>query len=186
MVPITELWLPIVVSAVLVFVASSILHMALPWHRGDYRKLPDEAEVLAALRKFSIPPGDYLAPCVGSPADMKSPEFADKMSKGPVMMVTFMEPGPPAMGAQLGQWFVYCLVVGVFAAYVTGRALGVGDSYLHVFRFAGTTAFVSYSLALWQNTIWYKRNWVTTLKSTIDGLIYGMLTAGTFGWLWPR
>ena len=89
------------------------------------------------------------------------------------------------MGAQLVQWFVYCIVVSIFAGYVAGRALGPADSYLHVFRFAGTTAFIGYSLALWQNTIWYKRSWIVTLKSTIDGLIYGLLTAGTFGWLWP-
>lgn len=186
MVPVTELLLPILVSAVLVFVASSILHMALPWHRSDYGRLPAEDEIMASLRKYAIPPGDYLVPCVGSPAEMKSPEFLQKMTDGPVMFVTVMPSGPPAMGAQLGQWFVYCVVVGIFAAYVTGRSIGPGESYLHAFRFAGATAFIGYSLALWQNTIWYKRNWIVTLKSTIDGLIYGLLTAGAFGWLWPR
>ena len=162
MVPLIDLWLPILVSAAFVFLASAILHMALPWHRADFKKLPDEARVMEALRGFAIPPGDYLVPC------------------------TVMEPGPPAMGAQLAQWFVYCLVVSFFAAYVVGRALPPADSYLHVFRFAGATAFIGYSLALWQNSIWFKRSWVTTMKSTIDGLIYGLLTAGTFGWLWPR
>ena len=186
MVPLIDLWLPILVSAAFVFLASAILHMALPWHRADFKKLPDEARVMEALRGFAIPPGDYLVPCAGSPADMKSPEFVDKMTTGPVMLLTVMEPGPPAMGAQLAQWFVYCLVVSFFAAYVVGRALPPADSYLHVFRFAGATAFIGYSLALWQNSIWFKRSWVTTMKSTIDGLIYGLLTAGTFGWLWPR
>ena len=103
----------------------------------------------------------------------------------PVVVATVMPSGRPAMGAQLVQWFVYCLVVGVFAAYIAGRALGPDADYLAVFRFAGATAFVGYSLALWQNTIWYKRNWVVTLKSTADGLVYGLLTGGTFGWLWP-
>jgi len=189
MVPLTALWLPIIVAAVIVFVASSIIHMVLPFHRSDYRKLPAEDEVMAALRKFSIPPGDYLVPCAGSPKEMGTPAFAEKLSKGPVMFATVMPNVPggrPAMGAQLAQWFVYCVVVGVFAAYVAGRALGPGAHYLSVFRFAGATAFIGYSLALWQNTIWYKRNWMVTLKSTVDGLIYGLLTAGTFGWLWPR
>lgn len=185
MVPLLELWLPIVVSSVFVFLASSILHMALPWHRADFNKLPDEDKVMAALRGFAIPTGDYLVPCAGAMSDMKSPEFIDKMTKGPVMLLTVMQPGPPAMGAQLVQWFVYCLVVSIFSAYIVGRALGPADTYLHVFRFAGATAFIGYSLALWQNTIWYKRSWIVTLKSTIDGLIYGLLTAGTFGWLWP-
>lgn len=60
-----------------------------------------------------------------------------------------------------------------------------GADYLAAFRFAGTTAFVGYSLALWQNTIWFKRSWIVTLKANVDGLVYGLLTGGTFGWLWP-
>lgn len=89
------------------------------------------------------------------------------------------------MAGNLVLWFVYCVVVGVFAAYIAGRAQPAGAHYLSVFRFAGCTAFVGYSLALWQNVIWYKRSWKATLKSTLDGLIYGLLTGGTFGWLWP-
>jgi hypothetical protein len=186
MVPVTALWLPIVVSAVLVFLASSVIHMLLPVHRSDFRRLPAEDEAMAALRTFSIPPGDYLVPRAGSHKALSDPAFVDKLTKGPVILMTVMRPGRPAMGGQLAQWFVYCLVVGLFAAYVAGRALEPGAHYLAVFRFAGTTAFVGYSLALWQNTIWYKRNAVVTLKSTLDGLVYGLLTAGTFGWLWPR
>jgi len=185
MVPLVSLWLPILVSAVIVFVASSILHMVLPFHRSDYRKLPAEDETMEALRAFRIPPGDYLVPCAGSPEQMKNPAFLEKMAKGPVAFMTIMPGGRPAMGKELIEWFVYCVVVGIFAAYIAGRALQPGSHYLSVFRFAGCTAFVGYSLALWQNTIWYKRNWVATLKSTLDGLIYGLLTAGTFGWLWP-
>jgi hypothetical protein len=83
-------------------------------------------------------------------------------------------------------WFLYGIAVSVCAAYIAGRALPSGASYLQVFRFAGTTAFIGYSLALWQMSIWYRRSWVTTFKATVDGLIYGLLTAGTFGWLWPR
>lgn len=186
MVPVTSLWVPIVLAAVIVFIVSSIVHMVLTYHRSDYGKLPAEDEVMEALRRFKIPPGDYLMPCPVTPAAMRSTEFQDKMKRGPVAMMTMMESGPPTMGPQLVMWFVYCVVVGVFAAYVAGRALGPGAEYLQVFRFAGTTAFVGYSLALWQNSIWYKRAWSTTLKSTFDGLIYALLTAGTIGWLWPR
>ena len=186
MVQLLSLWLPILLSAVIVFVASNIVHMVLPFHRSDYRKLPAEDDTMEALRKFGIPPGDYLVPCAGSPEQMKNPAFIEKMTKGPVAFMTVMRSGPPTMVKPLVQWFVYCLVVGVFAGYIAGRALGPGARYLSVFRFAGCTAFIGYSLALWQDTIWFRRNWVTTLKSSIDGLIYGLLTAGTFGWLWPR
>ncbi len=185
MVPIVSLWLPILLSAVIVFLASSLLHMVLPFHRSDFRKLGSEDEVMAALRRFNIPPGDYLVPCAGTPKEMGAPGFVDKMKKGPVAMMTVMQSGAPSMAGPLAQWFVYCLVVGIFAAYIAGRALGPGAHYLAAFRFAGATAFIGYSLALWQNTIWWKRNWITTVKANVDGLIYGLLTGGVFGWLWP-
>jgi hypothetical protein len=181
-----SLWLPILLSAVIVFVASSIIHMASPWHKSDYPKVPNEDKVMDALRPFAIPPGDYMIPRSASQKDMQSPEFADKLKKGPVMIVTVLPNGPRGMGKYLAQWFLYCIVVGFLAAYVAGRALPMGTEYLQVFRFVGATAFIGYSVALWQTSIWYHRSWVTTLKVTVDGLIYALLTAGTFGWLWPR
>lgn len=185
MVPLASLWAPILLSAVFVFVASSIIHMLLPYHRNDFGKVPAEDEVMNALRKIGIPPGDYMVPCAGSPKGMKDPGFIDKMKKGPVVLMTVLESGPPAMGKNLVLWFIYCAAVGVFAAYIAGRALAPGARYLEVFRFAGCVAFVGYAVALWQNSIWYKRAWTTTLKSSMDSLVYALLTAGTFGWLWP-
>lgn len=186
MVPIPSLLVPIVVSAVIVFLASWLMHMLLPLHKSDMAKLPSEDEVADALRKFNIPPGDYMLPRPAGPQAMRSPEFLAKMSKGPVAVMTFMKPGPPNMGANLLQWFLYLVVVGVFVAYVTGRTVSAGAGYLPVFRIAGCVAFMAHSVAMWQDSIWYKRAWSTTLKYTFDGLIYGLLTAGTFGWLWPK
>ena len=182
----SALWLPILLSAAIVFLVSSILHMASPWHKRDYPKMPNEDKVMDALRPLAIPPGDYMIPRPSSRQEMRSPAFAEKMKKGPVMVLTVMPNGPMSMGTNLALWFAYCAVVGLFAAYVAGRALPPGTSYLRVFRFAGATAFIGYSVALWQMSIWYRRAWSTTIKATIDGLIYGLLTAGTFGWLWPR
>ena len=186
MTALSTLLVPIVLSAVIVFVASSIIHMALPWHRSDYPKVPDEQRVRDALRPLAIPPGDYMIPRASSMQDMKSPEFVAKMNEGPVMVVTVLPNGPWAMGKNLAQWFVYSIVVGVFAAYVAGTALPPGAPYPRVFQLVGVTAFIGYALALWQLSIWYRRDWMTTIKSNVDGLIYGLLTAGTFGWLWPH
>lgn len=185
MVPVASLWLPILVSAVLVFAVSSVIHMFLPYHRSDYGRVPSEDDVQEALRRYGITPGDYVVPAPGSPQYMKSPEFAAKRDKGPVVMMTVLPSGPPTMGKQLALWFVYSLIVGLFAGYVAGIGLGPGASYLVVFRYAGTVAFAGYALALWQNSIWFGRSWSITLKSTFDGLIYALLTAGVFGWLWP-
>ena len=181
-----SLWLPILLSSVIVFFVSSIIHMASPWHKSDYPKVPDEDKVMDTLRPLGIPPGDYMIPRPSSHQEMRSPEFADKIKKGPVVIMTVMPSGPMSMGTNLVLWFLYSAIVGVFAAYVAGRALPVGAGYLQVFRFAGVTAFMGYSVALWQMSIWYRRAWSTTIKATVDGLIYALLTAGTFGWLWPR
>ena len=179
------LWLPILLSAVFVFVASSLIHMVSPWHKTDYSKMANETEVMDALRPLGIPPGDYFFPRPAGRGDMKSPAFAEKVKRGPVAMLTVM-PGAMSMGRNLALWFIYIVVIGVFSAYVASRALPPGVPYLRVFQLAGATAFIGYSAALWQMSIWYHRSWTTTIKSTVDGLIYAMLTAGTFGWLWPR
>jgi len=185
MISIVDLWLPILLSAVFVFIVSSIIHMMLRYHNNDFIKVPKEDEVMDALRKFEIPPGDYVVPRAGSMEAMKSPEFIEKAKKGPVLFMTVLQPGMPAMGGQLVLWFLYSVIIGIFAAYVAGRALTPDVHYLSVFRFVGATAFAGYSLALLQNSIWYNRNWSATLKSMFDGLIYALVTAGTFGWLWP-
>ena len=186
MVPVLSLLVPILVSAVLVFVASSIIHMVLPFHRNDIKRLANEDEVLETLRRLGVPPGDYMAPHAGAHANLKAPEFVAKVQKGPIVIMTVVPGGSTAMGTSLSLWFLYALIVSLFAAYVAGRALGPGAHYLSVFRFAGTVAFAGYSLGLLQNSIWYKRNWGTTMRGMVDGLVYGLLTAGTFGWLWPR
>src|SRR5215471_15278138 len=121
MVPITALWLPILLSAVIVFVASSIIHMVLPLHKSDYRKLPDEDKVLEALRATGLTPGPvyHFPHCTHK--DMKSPDTVERFKRGPVGWITIMPSGAPAMGKFLGQWFVYCVLIGVFVAYLTGR-----------------------------------------------------------------
>jgi hypothetical protein len=180
------LWLPILLSAVLVFVASSVIHMASPWHKNDYGKVSNEDKVMDALRPFAVPPGDYMVPRPSGPQELRSPEFAAKLNKGPVMMLTVIPNGMMSMTRNLLLWFIYCAVVGYFAAYIAASALPVGAPYLKVFRFVGAAAFIGYALALWQMSIWYRRAWSTTIKVTVDGLIYALLTAGMFGWLWPR
>jgi hypothetical protein len=187
MVPLMSLWLPILLSAVVVFVASSIIHMVLPYHRSDYTKLPDEEGVMAALRKAAVPRGDYMFPKPDSMKAFKEPAFLKRWSEGPVGMITVMKKADaPSMGKPLSFWFLFCVVVSIFAAYVAGRALQPGAPSLSAFRFASAVAFAGYGLGLWQNTIWYGRSWTTTFKSNIDALIYALLTGGVFGCLWPK
>jgi len=185
MVPLASLWAPILLSAVIVFVASSIMHMVLPYHHGDYKPLPDEDKVLGALRDAGVKRGLYIFPfCTHK--DMKSPAIQEKYKLGPVGMLTVFPGGPPAMPKFLIQWFAYCLIIGFSAAYLTGRTVAPGAHYLAVFRVAGTAAFMAYGLGTLSNGIWKGQPWSMVFKEAVDGLIYAMLTAGTFGWLWPR
>jgi hypothetical protein len=184
-VPLPALWLPIVLSAVIVFLASSIIHMVLPYHRSNYAKLPEEDRVREVLRNVGIKRGLYIFP-FGTHQEMKSPELQEKFKQGPVGMMTVLPTGPINMGKFLGQWFIYLLVVGLFTAYVACHTVPAGTHYLGVFRVVGTVAFMAYGLGLIHNGIWGGQPWRVVFKQVFDGLIYGLLTAGTFGWLWPR
>ena len=185
MVSLTGLWLPILLSSIIVFVASSIMHMLLPYHRSDYHQLPGEDKLLASLRAAGLKRGLYIFP-FGTQKEMKSPALMEKYKQGPVGMMTVFPSGPPVMPKFLGMWFAYCLIIGFFVAYLTGRTVAPGAHYPAVFRVAGTAAFLAYGLGHLSNGIWKGQTWTVTIKEVIDGLVYGLLTAGTFGWLWPR
>jgi hypothetical protein len=179
------LWIPMLLSTVFIFVASTIIHMFSPWHKNDYPRIPREDEVRDALRPLAIPPGDYMVPRPMGMSEMKSPEFLAKMNDGPVFVVTVRPNGMGSMARPLILWLIYILVVSHFAAFVAGRALPLGAPADRIRLFTGVTSFLGYSAGLWQMSIWYHRSSLTSLKSTVDGVIYAAITAFTFAWLWP-
>ncbi len=186
MIPLTALWLPILLSAVVVFFASFIMHILLTYHRSDYRKLPDEDRVTDALRNAGVTRGPaYFFPYCKF-EEMKSAPVIEKFKRGPVGLLTVLPSGPPAMGKNMVQWFLYCVVISIFAAYLSGRLLAPATAFSQVFRVVGTIAFLGYGAAHAQESIWSGRSWVVTLKHLFDSLIYALLTAATFGWLWPK
>lgn len=185
-VPVTSLWLPILLSAVAVFLVSSVLHMVLRYHRSDYRPLPDEAATLAALRRCNLAPGLYHFPFAHDPKDLNTPEHQAKLKEGPVGMMSIMPSGPMGMGKFLTQWFGYCVLVSIFVGYLLACTLPRGTDYLHVFRVAGSAAFLAYGLANIVDSIWKGYRWGMTAKNIADGVIYSLVTAGFFGWLHPR
>jgi hypothetical protein len=160
--------------------------MVFGYHAGDYKAVPRQDDVMGALRPFSIPPGDYCLPRPSSMKDMGSAEHKARVEKGPNLIFTVLPPDASFMGATMAKWFLYCVVAAFVTAYVTGVAYGPGATYPQIFRLAGTVGFASFAMALPQFSIWYRRSWKTTLLSMFDGLVYGCLIGGTFGWLWPR
>jgi hypothetical protein len=185
MVPLTSLWLPILLSAVIVFVASSIMHMVLPYHRSDYRPLPDEDKILPVLRAAGLKQGLYNFPfCTHK--NMKSPEMQEKFRLGPAGFVTVFPSGPPNMAKFMGLWFGYCLIVGAVVAFLAGTTVRFGANYHHVFHTVGLASFLAYGVGTLSNGIWKGQPWSMVIKEVIDGFLYALLTAGTFAWLWPR
>jgi len=181
-----HLWLPILLSAVLVFLASSVIHMVLKWHNPDYRKLPNEDAVRAAFNAGKPEPGQYILPHCLDPKELAKEEVAQRYSDGPVALVWLKAPGAPKMGGTLAGWFLYTLVLSFFVAYLAAHTLAPGAHYLKVFRVVGTAAFVAYAAGGIPSSIWMGKPWAVTLKEALDGLIFALLTAGAFGWLWPK
>ncbi len=185
MVTIGSLWLPILVSSVLVFIASAIVWMVLPHHNSDYHKLPDEEAARAALGQ-ALAPGMSTIPYAESQDDMKDPEVQRKMAEGPVGLLTVGPKGAPPMGKNMLYSFLFNIVVAGTVAYVTTRTLAPGTDYLRVFQIAGTVAWLAYGFAVVQDAIWFWRPWKSVVKHLGDALLYAVLIAGVFGWRWPE
>ena len=185
MVSLAQLWLPILLSTVFVFFASSILNMVLRfWHAPDYRGFSNEDEVGAAIRKGGATPGMYMLPFC-PPEAMKKPETQEKFKTGPVGMLALRQSGSMNMGASLGQWFVFCLLVSFFCALLVAHVLTPGAPFAHVFHVVGLAALMGFAFGPLPNAIWWGHPWSVTIKHMIDGLIYAVITGAMFAWLWP-
>jgi len=186
MVPLSALWLPIVLSGLAAFIISNLVHMVLGYHKHDYRSVPKEDAVMDALRPFQIQPGDYMLPRAGSMAAMKSPEFQEKWKRGPVITMTVLPSGMNFLGATLAQWFVFCVVVSLFSGYIAGVALGPCADPMRILQVVGCVTFIGYAVGLWPMSIWYRRSIATTLRHSFDALMYGLAAGGIFIYFWPK
>ena len=183
--PLGSLWLPGILSAVAVFVVSSIVHMALRYHRADYKKLADEGPVAAALRGIAPAPGVYFIPHCVDMAQMKDPAMVKKFAEGPVALLTIRPNGMPAMGKSLAQWFLFSLFVSFVAAYVARHTLHPGSPGLEVMRITGMVAFAAYAMGYVQDSIWKSIPWSNSLRGILDACFYALATGLVFRLLWP-
>lgn len=182
-VSLASLWLPILLSALAVWVLSFLVWAVLPWHKSDYAKLPDEEAARAALE--DVPPGAYNIPHLPTRDALNQPEYRQKFEQGPVGFLFLLPHRVPGMGGTLVQWFVFNLVMAFLAAYVAAAVLGPGTSYLQVFQVVGTVTWLAYGFGIVPESIWFGRPWHLSIKQLVDALLYGLVTAGFFGWLWP-
>ena len=178
-----QLWIPILATAVFIFIASSLIHMVFKWHNSDYKKLGNEDVVRAALR--GTPPGQYSMPhCVGM-KEMQSEEMKAKFIEGPIAMVTVRKNGMVNMGATLLQWFLLSLVIAALAGCLAREAYAATSDAQAAGYLVGMVSFLAYSAGSVTLGIWMAKPWGAVLKDLLDGLIYGVISACTFMWLWP-
>lgn len=179
-----QLWLPIIVSGVIVFFVSALFWMLSPHHQMEWKKLPNQDSVLGALRAGNVAPGTYMAPGVNSPDERKDPAWRAEVEKGVSAIITVRAGGMNNMGAQMAQSLLSNVLISFFCAYVASHAIQPGAQYLEVFRIVGTLGFMSYSLASMSDSVWFGRPWNNFFKQCFDALVYGCLMGGVFGWLW--
>lgn len=184
--PFGSLWLPVVASAVAVWLVSAVLHMVLKYHRADYKQLADEAGLAPALRKAAPAPGVYVMPYCAEMSQMKDPAFQKKYEEGPVALITVMRSAMPNMGKSLGQWFLFCFLVSFTVGYVARHALGFDTDLLTVMRITGTVAFVGYGYGRFQDSIWHGIPWSNSLRGLVDAAVYALVTGLVFRFLWPE
>ncbi len=184
MVALGALWLPILVATIAVFFFSHVIWSLLQFHKKDWQRLPDEDAFLATLGKQPPPPGEYSFPHAESMAAFKDQAYMAKLNRGPVGMVNVM-PNGINMARSLVAWLIYIAVVETFLAYLAGRCLGEGAPYLEVFQIVGTAAILAFAAGVIPEAIWLGRRWKNVLKMAFDGVLYGLISAGVFSWLWP-
>ncbi len=183
-VALTALWLPILLSTVAVYIASSLIWAVIQYHNSDWRKLPDEDAARAALK--GVAPGQYSVPHAADGKARQNEAWQARYAEGPTVLMVVFPPGPLSMGKQLGQWVIYLLIMSTIIAYVAGTALPAGADYMKVFQLVATVATLGYAGYSVAGSVWFGHLWTRTAKDILDGLIYGLLTAGVFGWLWPQ
>lgn len=180
-----QLWLPIILGTFLAWIASALIHMMLKYHNSDYQRLSNEDEVMAAVRSGSPGLGVHSFPYCIDMAEMKDEAVQQKFSNGPVGFVTVFPNGMPNMGKLVGQQISFFLVGCILIAYCAALVLEPGAQYMTVFRFTATVGFLTFGWAVIPFSIWYGHLWLTTAKYLLDALIYGLVVAGSFAWLWP-
>ena len=180
-----QLWLPIIAGGLLVWLASGLIHMMLKYHNHDYLQLSNEDEVTGALRNGSPAPGVYTTPFCIDMSQMKDEAMQKRFMEGPVAFITVFPKGMPPMGKLMTQQIAYSIVGCLLIAYCATLALAPGAQYTTVFRFVAATGFLAFGWATIPFGIWYGLRWPTIGRYLLDALIYALVAAGTFAWLWP-
>lgn len=182
---ILDLWQPVLLGGFVAWMASALIHMALKYHNSDYRQLSNEDALRSALRSAKPGMGVHSVPYCGDMGQLQDEAMQAKFREGPVALVTVFPNGLPNMGKLVGQQLLHFVLGCALVAYCATLALGPGAAYMTVFRFVSTAGFLTFGWAVIPFSIWYGHSWASTAKYLLDALVYGLVVAGCFAWLWP-
>lgn len=180
-----QLWMPILLGTVLAWIASAVIHVAIKFHNSDYQQLDNEDEVMSAVRNASPQLGVHTFPFCIDMNEMKKESVQEKFAKGPVGMLTIFPDGMPPMGKLMAQQISFFLLGCLLIAYCATLALEPGAEYMTVFRFVAVVGFLTFGWGVIPFSIWFGHLWSMTAKYLVDALVYGVVVAGSFAWLWP-
>jgi hypothetical protein len=179
------LWLPIVVAAVVVFIASFLEWVVLPHHKPDFKRPPNETDLLGLIRDKGIGAGQYMFPYCGDWSEMKDPEKKKRYEAGPHGLLCVW-PGPPNMAQNMLLSLIVYLLVAVFVGYLaTLTPLTREADFLAVFRFTGAAGVLAYTFGFLPGAIWFRSSPRATVMNIIDAVVNGLLVGVVFGLLWP-
>jgi hypothetical protein len=181
-----ELWLPILLASLFCWITSALFHMLIKHHNADYKKIDSEDKVADVLREANLAPGLYHLPYCADMKEMANEDMQKKFENGPIAMISVFENGMPAMGKLLIQQFLFFLVACILVAYVASFSLIPSAADMSVFRLVLVVSFLTFGWGLVPYSIWYGHPWSNCIRYLIDAIIYGLVTAVTFVWLWPQ
>ena len=184
---IDSLWLPILLSAVAVWIASIVLGLPFFHHKTDWIGLPkgQEDALASFLRTSDVRPGNYLFPDFRTREAMESERVKKALNDGPVGHLSLW-PTPLGMGGKMAATFVVYLIVNTLIAYLTRVAIPGPASFARVFQVAGAAGVLAYGFAHLPSAIWWGAYRRTIVANVIDGMIYGCITGAIFAWRWPQ
>lgn len=178
------LWLPIVLSAVGVWIASFLTWTVLPTHKGDFVGLPEEKKFIDTVREMDVKPGNYGFPHFACHGDANAPEAKAMWKDGPVGFVTVM-PTPCTMGPKMIASSLLNVLVSFLIAYVAAGAIPKGATFSKVFQVVGTVGVLAYAFAHVPHGIWFGAYKKAIAANILDGVVYGLITGAIFAWRWP-
>lgn len=179
----TQLWLPILLAAVAVWIYSAVAWMVLPHHTNDQRGLPDEDAALDAIRALGVPPGNYGFPRPANKAACKDPAFVEKWKRGPAGTLNIWPEFN--MGRNMVLSFIVYLLISTLIAYLGAAALTPGTSFGKVFQVLGVAGILAYTTSGLTNAIWFQASRNAVLSNAFDGIVSGLITGAIFASLWP-